>query len=321
MSRFIELMKYAFGDNADRKKILVRLQKSNDRKDMRIVKLLQSEEIESTTLIQEEVFSTVLEGAEPAQCMRDALPIIKVNTNALRYVVGEEGAYAGEVAEGAEIPIDTQDYTKRDFTIKKVGVRPLITKELIEDGLFDVIDLELRKAGAKIENKLNKDALEELLNNVANSVTVGTADQLSVGDIASALQSVRGSNFQPDKLILSSLGEGTLLADSNLAYVAYAGDNAALRRGSVGASLLGLTPMVTTVDAKDSSGNSWGGTDAGDILAIVLDGDHAGATAMRRDLTVDRYEDPIRDLVGISITMRYDVKYLMSKAMCKIITT
>jgi len=314
-------MKYAFGDNADRKKILVRLQKSNDRKDMRIVKLLQSEEIESTTLIQEEVFSTVLEGAEPAQCMRDALPIIKVNTNALRYVVGEEGAYAGEVAEGAEIPIDTQDYTKRDFTIKKVGVRPLITKELIEDGLFDVIDLELRKAGAKIENKLNKDALEELLNNVANSVTVGTADQLSVGDIASALQSVRGSNFQPDKLILSSLGEGTLLADSNLAYVAYAGDNAALRRGSVGASLLGLTPMVTTVDAKDSSGNSWGGTDAGDILAIVLDGDHAGATAMRRDLTVDRYEDPIRDLVGISITMRYDVKYLMSKAMCKIITT
>jgi hypothetical protein len=54
---------------------------------------------------------------------------------------------------------------------------------------------------------------------------------------------------------------------------------------------------------------------------MILDSTHAGAIAMRRDLTVDRYEDPIRDLVGMSVTMRYDVKYLMGGAIVKITTT
>jgi len=303
-------MRYAMADNKDRPKLLSKFQ------DPIIVKLLQSEDIENTTLVQEEVYKTVLEGAEPQLCMREALPILKVKSNALRYVIGEAGSYAEEVAEGAEIPIDTQDYSKADFVIKKVGRRPLITNELIEDGLFDVIALELKKAGAAIENKLNKDALDALIASAQASDGLTTADTLTVADVANAIGKAKAKNFIPDTLILSPVGESTLLRDSNLVYVNRAGDNAALRGGNIGASLLGLKPYTTSVTAT-----GWGGTDSGNPIALVIDRVHAGAIAMRRDLSIEQYKDPIRDLAGMSITMRYDVKTFFSNAIVKITTT
>lgn len=313
MSRFVELMRYATGSTDTRKQLLSKID------DRRIVQLLQSEEIEKTTLIQEEVYKEVLAGAEPQICMREALPVIKMDRNALRYVMGEAGSYAPVIAEGAEIPIDTQNYTAVNFTVKKVGKRPLITRELIEDGLFDVAALEIRKASASVENRLNKDAVEMLLNSAsATSVSTATADTLSVADIAKAIGIAKKNNFVPDTLILSAQGESTLLADSNLAYVNRAGDSEALRRGSIGTTLLGLKPYTTTVAAVDSTSHDFGGTDDGDCLAIVIDRTHAGAIGMRRDLTVDQYDDPIRDLEGMSITMRYDVKPFFGEAIVRI---
>lgn len=310
MSEFVNLMKYAVADNKDKPKLLSRFQNPN------IVKLLQSEDIENTTLIQEEVYKTVLEGAEPQLCMREALPVLKVKSNALRYVMGESGTYAEEVAEGAEIPIDTQDYSKTDFVIKKIGRRPLITNELIEDGLFDVIALELKKAGAALENKLNMDALNTLINSAIASEALTSAGIVQVSDIATAIGKVKKNNFIPDTLILSPTAESTLLRDSNLVYVNRAGDNSALRGGNIGATLLGLKPYTTSV-----TGDGWGGETSGDTLALVIDRTHAGAIAMRRDLTIEQYKDPIRDLAGMSITMRYDVKSFFSNAIVKITTT
>jgi len=308
MTEFVNLMKYAFGDNNERKRILNKIQ------DKRVVQLLQSEDIENTTLIQEEVYKEVLAGANPMLCMRDALPVIKVNTNSLRYVIGESGSYAAEVAEGAEIPINTQDYTKVDFVIKKVGVRPLITKELIEDGLFDIVALELRKAGENIENKLNKDAVEALLRGASATAVTYNATNGGVQAVASAITNIKKNGFVPNTLVLSAYAEGELLKDSNLAYANRAGDTEAIRRGGIGTTLLGLTPYVTTVDAESNSKIFGDGAATGSPIAVVYDKNAAGAIAMRRDLTVDRYEDPIRDLVGMSITMRYATEPLLGKS-------
>lgn len=308
MSEFVNLMRYAMADNNERKRILNKIQ------DKRVVQLLQSEDIENTTLIQEEVYKEVLAGANPMLCMRDALPVIKVNTNSLRYVIGESGSYAAEVAEGAEIPINTQDYTKVDFVIKKVGVRPLITKELIEDGLFDIVALELRKAGENIENKLNKDAVESLLKGALADSVDYSATSGGVQAVASAITNVKKNGFVPNTLVLSAYAEGELLKDSNLAYANRAGDTEAIRRGGIGTTLLGLTPYVTTVDAE-LGGETFGNSAAEDSpIALVYDKNAAGAIAMRRDLTVDRYEDPIRDLVGMSVTMRYATEPLLGKS-------
>jgi hypothetical protein len=311
MANLVKLLKYAKAGSNERKKIL------DHEPDKRLKTLLLSEDIESTTLIQEEVFKTVLEGAEPVKCMRDALNTVKIGTNSLRYVYGEAGTYADEIAEGAEIPIDTQDYDNVTFLMKKIGVRPLITKELIEDGLFDVIDLEIRKAGARLENKLNRDCLDALVDGcTTNNVDVASGN-LDIDDLVLAVSKVKGQQYKPDTLVLHPVAEGELLGSTNLIHVSLAGTDEALRRGTLLTPIVGLKPFVCGVTTATDT--NWEKAD-GSKYALVYDRDNAGAIAMRRDLTIERYDDPIRDLVGMSLTMRYDIEVLAEKAICEIIS-
>ena len=67
----------------------------SDGKVVRVRELLVSEAIESTTLIQTEMYNTVMAGAEPVKYMRQALPVIGAKGNTLTVPLGESGTYAG----------------------------------------------------------------------------------------------------------------------------------------------------------------------------------------------------------------------------------
>ena len=56
----------------------------------------------------------------------------------------------------------------------------------------------------------------------------------------------------------------------------------------------------------------------GDIGMVVYDSVAAAATGMRRDLTVENYDDPIKDMVGMTVTSRFDVEVIIPNATCRI---
>ena len=282
--------------------------------------LMESEAtaISDSTLVQEEVYKTVIEGAEPIKCFREAVPIIKTDSYSVRFIKGESGSYASKIPEGGAIEIDTQTYSKQDVTIEKYGTRPLITNELIEDGLFDVVELELKKAGQRMENTLNREMLNTILTNVTTNTLSPASTHIAVSDIATAVGKVKKSNYIPDILITHPTAEGYLMSDSNLAYIAYAGTPDTLRGGNLGSRLLGLKPYTCTATDADSS-PVWDDTNAGsDVTALVYSKNDLGVIAMRRDITIERYDDPIHDLVGISVTMRFGTGVLRETAGCKI---
>ena len=283
--------------------------------------LLQSEAtaIADSTLVQEEVYKTIIEGAEPFKCFRDAFPIIKTTSSySVRFVKGEAGSYAQKIAEGQPIDIDTQTYSYQDVTIYKYGTRPLITNELIEDSLFDVVNLELKKAGARMENTLNRNVINAILTALSTNSVAPANAHIAVSDIAIAIAKIKKQNYIPDILVTHPTAEGYLLGDSNLVYISYAGTDTGLREGNIGTKILGLTPYTNTATDKDTS-PVWDDTSAGsDVTAIVYSKNDLGVVAMKRDLTVERYDDPIHDLIGISVTMRYGTGILAEKAGCKI---
>lgn len=324
MTRQLETyLKIAFADNGEKKKLIDKIPKTvtyfheNEGKEGKVVRvreLLQSEAIESTTLIQTEVYATVLAGAEPAKIMRNVLPVIQCKSNKLDWVMGEAGTYAGKVAEGAEIPIGTQNYDKRTFTIEKYGVRPLITNELIEDGLFDIVNLEIEKAGAKVENTINQESLSVILENSgASHDTAAGAGVQGVKAIASAMGQVSGGDFKPDTVILHPEAETKVLLD----YVPGSYDTSIHQTGKF-ANILGLRAFSCNV-ADNSATYIWDYDTDNDIGMLVLDSRNAGAIAMRRDIQVERYADPIRDLIGMSVTCRFDANYLWSAATCRVL--
>jgi len=317
MSKLTKLLEYGFAGNAERKRML------NKQAFQTIVgkeahNLLQSEAtaIADSTLVQEEVYKTVIEGAEPFRCMRDVVPTINTGSYSVRFVKGEAGTYAGKIAEGGAIDIDTQTYEKQDITIDKYGTRPLITNELIEDSLFDIIELELKKAGARMENCLNRQILYQMVQGTYKFDTTTTnpaGTHIAISDIAQTVGKIKKLNYLPDTLILHPTAEAYLLQDSNLAYGSYAGGTEALRSASVGSKIMGLTPYVCTV--TDAASPVWDDTTAAsDVTGIVLSKADAGVLCMRRDLTVEKYDDPIHDLMGIAITMRFGTDVLRENA-------
>jgi len=325
--KLVKLLQYAFAGNTERSRML----NSEDFKKTVLDtipketrELMKSEGLESTTLLQEEVYKTIVEGGQPFRCMREVLPVIKTDSYSVRIVYGESGSYADEIAEGAKIPVNTQSLSKRDITIKKYGTRPLITNELIEDGLFDIVELELRWAGARLENTLNREVLKELLkdmNGISDVDPAGT--HIAVTDIAKARAAVRAKGYMPTVLVTSPTAEGYLLADSNLAYVSYAGTNVPLTEGKI-PTILGLKPytcgVTTGYTTASATTPKWDVADeAYDYYAMVLDPSHAGIIAMRRDYTVEQYDDPIHDLVGISATMRFGVEVIQTDAGVRIL--
>ena len=307
MSYLSDILEFAFRpDETVKARVLSKV------KDERIRTLLQTEEITSTTLVQEEVWKTVIEGSEPAIAMREALPVLHSKGSALRVVLGETGSYAEEIAEGAAVPFKNQSYTKVTFDWKRVGDAPPITQILIDDALFDVVELEFKKSGRRIENKLNRDAINTIIGNASGGVAYNGSEALKA--IAQAVKTVWTADHSPDTIVMSPTFAGAILEDTNFVYANRAGTDKYFKTGKLDTTILGLTPYVCAVT---TSNNSWGNG----VKAIVYEKNAVGAIGINgagTGIRVEDYKDPLRDIVTAVSVIRYDVKNFFGAAACNI---
>lgn len=285
--------------------------------------LLLSEAIESTTLIQSEFYSAVLEGAEPNKVMRNMLRVIPMKSNQQTFTLGETGGVLPLVAEGAELDTNNQNYSPVTLTSKKYGEKGMITNELIEDGMYDIVALEVAKSGARAENTLNHVALTMLLDDAGLEHDC-TGSDLGFKAVAAARKAMKQVNYNPDACIICAESEYALLVDSQLSYSAYygsAGPTAAVAKGVV-PPMMGirfsqsLDPADTTYD---SGTYTWDYGADGEIGMVLVDSASlAGVIGLRRDITVRDYDDPIRDLKGAALTIRFAAGSPFDNGICRV---
>lgn len=286
---------------------------NHDGKLMRVKELLLSENVESTTLIQAEVHKTVMEGAEPSICLRNALQTIPMKTKVMNWTVGETGSYAPEVAEGADIPLYNQDYASVEFKAKKYGGRPAITNELLEDSPFALAEIEMQKAGRRIENTMNQNGVTEMIDTFATNEHDTAGNNQGIKAIAKAVSNVRAQGFIPDTLIMHPEAEAAVLAE--FVPTNYFPTESIVRTGMV-PNLLGLRAFTCGVT---SNGTKTWGYGADEIGMVVYDSMAAAAIGMRRDITVEEYSDPIKDMTSMTVTGRHDVEVMLEKAGSRIV--
>ena len=284
--------------------------------------LLLSEGIEGSTLIPTEIMATVVEGSEPARCFRDILPIYAMRGMSMAVPVGGTGTYAPIVSEGSEIPIDTQNYTSVTFTALKYATRPVITNEMVDDAQFDVIAQEVRKSGMRMENTLNRVALAEMIDNDANVSDCGGTGATPLLFLAGAQQNVLADGFMPNQMIFSPAAYAACQKEGLVLSTQFASEM--LREGVLG-TILGMPTHLcsiastTTVGAAGKSTATWGFAGDDQVGALVLDTNACGAIGMRQDLKVEQYADSIRQMQGISLSMRFDVQALQTNGIGSII--
>jgi len=281
--------------------------------------LLQTEAIESTSLIQAQFYSTVLEGAEPNKVIRGRVRSVPMRSNQQTFTLGETGSVLPKVAEGAELPSNQQDYSTVTLTSYKYGEKNLISSELIEDSLYDIMALEVAKGGARAENTLNHVVLTKMLDDAGNEHDC-SGSNLGTKALMGALKEMRVDGYNGTVIFGCADAEYQLMADSQISYANYFGTNSAIATGTVprflGMEFYRIDPMDTTYD---SGTYAWEYNSDSDIGMVVLDAPSmATVIGMRRDITVKDYDDPVRDLRGAALTMRFAVDTPFDNGICRI---
>lgn len=278
--------------------------------------LITTEGIEGTDLIQTEFFATIKEGAEPRKAMRNFIPTINLGSGSgLKIPKSTSGSYAEEVAETAEVPPTNAKYSAVDVTIKKIGCRPQISDEMIADCNYDLIALEIRRAGAKIENKFNRDSLLACVSASGISEHDCTGSNLGLPAVAAARTKVSKSNRMATKMLITPDMEYQLIT-ALLPTATSVGYEQVLRTGQVG-RLLGMDVYETTVSTGNNS-YVWEYDSDGDFGAIVADAEEFAINVIRQDMTVKRYDDPVKQIQGGVVTMRYGTGIMDATAACRI---
>jgi hypothetical protein len=292
--------------------------------------LLLSTAIESGTLIQTEIHRTIIEGAEPARCFRGdangqggAMAGIPMKAKSIQVNIGETGSYAPIVPEGAEIPVKTQDYTPRTWTAVKFGERPIITQEMIDDSLFAAAELEVRKAGKRIENTLNQWCVQVLMDNAGNEYDINAAAGTVAGvqAIIGARTLLIADGYIPNTYVAHPNASQYLLKDFIPGYTPEA---LAIVKEATLPRVVGCNGFecgvecTTTTSPYPSASYVWGAPTDSYIGYLVYDRDNAGYIGTRQDIVIKNFNDVIRDLVNFTVTGRYAVQYGVANAISRV---
>lgn len=216
------------------------------------------------------------------------------------------------IGEGAEVPMDSLDFSSVTFTPVKYGVAVRITREMMEDAQFDILQNNIRTAGirfAENETKLILTALDG-----ANSTVSGGA-AITIANITEAMFNIEGADadfkatdFLFGKEVLNDLRNIDTFVEANKA-----GNTDMLSRGFIG-TLYGMNC------ATFSSSTTVVPAAANAKYGYVFDRSQTYAIAIKRDVTVEGFMLPSFDMEGASLTQRIDVKLLRSTAVSRITT-
>lgn len=214
------------------------------------------------------------------------------------------------VAEGAEIPIDESAYTHFNLKPEKWGVALRITREMLEDGKWNLLQHNLMVSGKRFAENESKLILQDALDNATNTVSGGAA--ITIANITRAMQYLDDEDYTPTTLfvgmeVLNDLRNIDTFVEANKV-----GNTDMLDRGFLG-TIYGLNVIKFSTNAAPSSTYS--------KYAYVTDRMHAYVIAEKRPVTVENFEMPVYDMSAASVTQRIKVRQLRADAIAKITTT
>ena len=214
------------------------------------------------------------------------------------------------IAEGAEIPIDQSAYTSFNLKPVKWGVALRITREMLEDAKWNLLQHNVTVAGKRFAEKETELILSDALQSGSNTVTGGAA--ITIANITRAMQYLDDSDYTPTTLfvgmeVLNDLRNIDTFVEANMV-----GNTEMLQRGFLG-TIYGLNVIKFSTNAAPSTTYS--------KYAYVTDKMHAYVIAEKRPVTIENFELPVYDMSAASITQRIKIRELRAAAIAIITTT
>jgi len=214
------------------------------------------------------------------------------------------------VGEGAETPIDQAMYSSTNLKPVKYGVAIRITREMLEDSKWNLLQHNIGIAGKRFAENETKLIIQDALDSATNTVSGGAA--ITIANITRGMQYLDDSDYSPTTLfvgmeVLNDLRNIDTFVEANKV-----GNTDMLQRGFLG-NIYGLNVIKFSTNAAPSSTYS--------KYAYITDKMHAYMIAEKRPVTVANFEMPVYDMSAANITQRLIVNELRASAICKITTS
>lgn len=212
-----------------------------------------------------------------------------------------------EVAEGSAIPLDQTEYTSFNLKPKKYGVGIRITKELLEDAKWDLLQANVAMAGKRLAENENSLIVSAALDNADNTVAGGAA--VTIANITRAMQHLEDADYSPTDYLVGMEVANDLRNIDTFAEADKFGSREMQERGFVG-SIYGMNVYRVSTNAGMTTTSSY-----------VIDRSKAYIIAEKRRATVEQLDLPNYDMSGACVTHRIAIRQLRSAAIAKITST
>lgn len=266
---------------------------------------------EGSLLIESRIYDTIVEEVEKNVIPREvaALYLGPAQIPGSSIDVNREIANTGkvrEIAEGSDIPLDNAEYNSLNLKPKKYGVLLRITRELMEDGKFPILERQLRLFARRIAENENT-LIIAALDNAANTVSGGAA--ITIANITRAMQFLDDADYNTTDYLVGNEVLNDLRNIDTFVEFEKSGSLDMLERGFRGV-IYGMKVHRVSTNAGMTATSSY-----------VIDRSQAYVIAEKRTLTVENFDVPTHDMSAAALTQRLDVQALRTDAIAKITTS
>ncbi|MGB9842096.1 MAG: phage major capsid protein [Candidatus Bathyarchaeales archaeon] len=253
---------------------------------------------------------TLVQAAYPEMIGRSIITV-RATTEAMERFPLDEKAVAYRYAEGAATRLSGKKNSTVDvYTNILAEASEEWTREFLEDATWNVMDNMVEKVGRALgEEETNR--IIALYNSIADGDLAGGA-ALSNGGAAMNWNSlvklhnaVRSENWRPTVLAVNEVQLHQLLSDDKFIHAQYLpAGSTDMDQGTV-TSVLGMRVQASTLVPNGT--------------AFAIDTRVAAVMLLRRDVTVEDWEDIKNGKYGVRATTRFGLGVLRSKAVAKMI--
>jgi HK97 family phage major capsid protein len=251
---------------------------------------------------------TLVEAAYPELIGRNIINV-RQTTEPLERFPLDEKAVAYLYAEGGATRLSGKKYSTVDIQTNILAESSEEwTREFVEDATWNVMDNMVEKVGRALgEAETNK--ILSLYGSIADADLAGGAPingggaALTWSGLLKLHNAVRGENWRPNVLVLNETQLHQLLNDDKFIHAQYLPSGETdIERGVV-TSVLGMKVLASTLVPNGT--------------AYAIDTRVAAVMLLRRDVTVEDWEDPKTGKYGVRATTRFGLGVLRSKAVAK----
>ncbi|MCW4017352.1 MAG: phage major capsid protein [Candidatus Bathyarchaeota archaeon] len=253
---------------------------------------------------------TLVQAAYPEMIGRSIITVMPTSEAMERFPL-ESDAVAYRYAEGSATRLGGKKNATVDvYTNVLADASEEWTREFLEDATWNVMDSMVEKVGRALGEE-ETDAVLALYGAVEDSDLAGGApiDQgtaaMNWNGLVKLHDAVRGENWRPTVLAVNETQLHQLLSDDKFIHAQYLpSEQTNLEQGSIG-NILGMRVCASTLVPNGT--------------AYAIDTRVASVMLLRRDITVDDWEDIKNGKYGVRATTRFGVGILRSNAIAKMV--